>query len=381
MHPDSRYAIRQATIDDWPRIAAFINRNYGSDAMFKHRARWSWQFIDTPYGDADTAAPVWIALHEEEVVGQLALQPGLLRLGHELVPIGWIVDVMVDERHRGQHLSYRISDAIVATGRTLVTLTMAVATRKIMERAGCATLSPVHQMVRPGRLSGHTLTTLLGRVAANRAQWRTPIDWFVKSRAGPAMLAVCLSAAGSLVRATRRRRSSGAMWRTVAAPDLNAVDDLAARLVERTGASFDRQRAFFQWRFFSAPDLKYQYAEMIEKDEVRSVLVWRLPLPIELPVGTIVDILCDPDDAVAIGASIDHGVNAMGGRCEAIIAGASDPRFIREYAARGFVTVKLHRPTVVTRDKALLARIAGYTGPWHFSKADHDWDQVHPAEH
>ena len=382
MRADCKYQIRQATIRDWPRIKAFIDRTYGTEAPFKQRARWEWQFRHAPYdraGDAD-AVPVWIALHGEEVVGQIALQPGLLWLGGDPVPAGWIVDVMVDPRHRGEGLSHRINDAIVTTGRTLVTLTMAVATRRIMERAGCVTLPPVRQMVRPGRVSGTTIAALLERIAGNRTAWRDPVRLFVRSRIGPAALAGGISAAAAAARLGRPKRSD-ARLREVAAPDAEAVDRLAARLVARTGASFDRGRDFFAWRFAAAPDLDYRYAELPGDAGARALLVWRLPLPVELPVGTIVELLCDPDDSAAIGAAIDHALDAMRDGCEAIVAGASDPRFIREYAARGFVTVKTHRPTVVSTDSALLERIAKNPGPWHFSKADHDWDQVHPATH
>jgi hypothetical protein len=63
---------------------------------------------------------------------------------------------------------------------------------------------------------------------------------------------------------------------------------------------------------------------------------------------------------------------------EAIVAGASDPRFLNVLRRLGFVTVKRHHPTVVTEDPALAAAIAAQQ--WHFDKADHDWDQVHPVE-
>jgi len=33
----------------------------------------------------------------------------------------------------------------------------------------------------------------------------------------------------------------------------------------------------------------------------------------------------------------------------------------------------------VVRDPALKARMAAMPDAWHFTKADHDWDQVHPA--
>lgn len=374
------YVIRQATVRDWPRIAAFIDRTYGSSAPFKQRGRWDWQFRQTPYDPEEgDFAPVWIAINADDVVGQLALQPGLLRLEGDALQVGWIVDVMVDPAHRGRGLSHEINDAIVQSGRTLVTLTMAAATRNIMERAGCVTLPPVRQMVRVGRLSGKTISVLLSRTAENHANWRGLIDLFIASRVGPALVALALSVAARLVPVRILRPRPRPALQGSGLPDAATVDRLAAALAAKSGATFDRSGRFFSWRFGEAPDLEYRFAQGLDGQRPDVIAVWRMPSAVELPVGTLVDVLCDPDDSGALGAGIDHALAAMSGHCEAIIAGASDPRFVRELRKRGFVTVKTHHPTVVSSDRDLLARVAAHKAPWHFSKADHDWDQVHPA--
>ena len=154
------------------------------------------------------------------------------------------------------------------------------------------------------------------------------------------------------------------------------IERLAVALCRKCEAIFDRGETFYSWRFERAPDLDYKYGTSAD-----AAIVWRLPLPIELQIGTIVDILCDPDDDAAIGAAIDYAIVAMENRSEGIIAGASDQRFIKQLSRRGFFTVKRHYPTIASANKALLARIGSYAGSWHFSKADHDWDQVHPVDH
>jgi hypothetical protein len=374
------YEIRQATRDDWPAIAAFIDRCYGADAPFKQRARWDWQFSDTPFApETGDRVPVWIALDGATVAGQIALQPAMLWLEGEALPAGWIVDVMVDPAHRGKGLSHRINDAIAATGRTLVTLTMAPATRKVMEKAGCLTLPPVSQLVRPRRLSGSTIATLLDRIADNRPNLRVPLHAFTRSGIGPIAVAGALSLSAALARAAQARPAGPGCMQDCPAPEPAAIDRLSAQLVAKERGVFERGSEVFAWRFGAAPDLDYRFAQ--HSDDARAIVVWRAPTPVELPVGTIVDILADPDDAEAIGAAIDHAVARMAPETEALIAGASDPRFLDAFRRRGFVTVKKHWPTVVSTDRSLLSRIAGLRGTWHFSKADHDWDQIHPAQH
>jgi GNAT superfamily N-acetyltransferase len=373
------FAVRQAMIDDWEKIADFVARTYGAGAPFKHRARWDWQFINTPYtAETGGSAPVWIALDGDKVIGQIALQPGLLWLGDAPLPVGWIVDVMVDEHYRGLGLSHLILGAMAATGRTLVTLTMAAATRRMMEKAHCITLPPVQQLVRPGQLSGQTVATLLDRIAQNRSAWRKPISLFNRSFVGPATAAAAMSASAAISRLSQGAASELKLY-DVAAPSAAGLEHLSAKVLGGKRACFDRSPEFAAWRFANAPDLQYKYAELPGDSAARSLLVWREPLPLELPVGTIADIWADPDDAPAITASIEHAIGTMRGRCEAIIAGASDPRFVRAYTAQGFVKVKTHLPTVVSNDAALLDRLSQFGGTWHMTKADHDWDQVHPA--
>jgi hypothetical protein len=105
----------------------------------------------------------------------------------------------------------------------------------------------------------------------------------------------------------------------------------------------------------------------------------REPLAKELPVATIVEVLADPRDDQAIEAATGQAVAALAPGSEAIVAGASHPAHVAALRRHGFRTVRVHRPTVVTPDDTLRARIAAHPGPWHMTKADHDWDQVHPA--
>jgi len=374
--------IRQARLEDWPAIEAFLRDCYGASAPFKAGPRWRWQFVDTPYPPpGDTPVAVWIALQGGQVVGQLAVQPGRMFLQGEPWPAGWIVDVMVRPEFRGQGLGHRIHDVIVASGVTLVTLTMALATRRIAERAGAITLGPVLQMVRPGRLSGSTIDHILRRSVERRSGiLRAAGLTFLNSRIGPAAAAATLSAAGALVR-SRSPSPHAFDVRSVSSPDLAEIDGLFQACVAECPALFDRARPFLEWRFQRAPDLAYRWIEARRGDgQLAASALWRLPDPVELPVGTVVDVVAGPKDQPAMEAVIEAAVSNMAKSTEAIIAGASDPLHIAAFRRHGFRTVKVHRPTVVTRDARLAARIAALPGPWRLTKADHDWDQIHPAE-
>lgn len=376
------YEVRQARISDWPAIKAFIDHSYGAGAPFKQRPRWQWQFIDTPYpAEPDGLVPVWIALKDGAVAGQIALQPGRVWLEGEPHDAGWIVDVMIAPEHRGRGLGHKIHDAMVATGRTLITLTMAEATRRIAEKSGaCVTLGPVRQMVRVGRLSGRTVADVTGPIFDRRPKLRGIGRAFTGSGVGPAAAAAIASIAAAGQRLTLPK-SPKAEIRRVDAIDPAVADRLFAREVAAMPALWDRGGAFCSWRFDRVPDLRYGRALLMRGGVAEGQLVWRLPEPVELNVGTITDILADPADTQGIEALAAYAVREMAPRTEAIIAGASHPAHVRALSRLGFVTVKTHYPTVVTSDAVLAARFAELKDGWHYSKADHDWDQVHPVEH
>ena len=160
-----------------------------------------------------------------------------------------------------------------------------------------------------------------------------------------------------------------------------APDDVAAvaGAIQASGAAmFDRSPAFWRWRFEEAPDLAYRFARASRGGDCAGLAVWREPLACELPVGTLAEVLAPRGDEAALGALIAHACSAMAD-CEAVVAGAADPLVAAALRRAGFRQVKTHRPTVSSRDAEVLARIAAHQGPWHMSKADHDWDQIHPV--
>lgn len=371
--------VRQAKVADLPAIIEFVDRCYGASAPFKGEARWRWQFLGGPYAaEADDAAPVWLALDGERVVGQIALQPGRLYLDGEARPAGWIVDVMVDPAYRGQGLSHRIHDAMVESGRTLVTLTMAPATRRIAERAGAVTLPPVYEMLRMRGLTGATVKRALHeRVERRSGVVRAAARAFLGSGVGPAAVAA-LGRAGSAIRSRPRRHRL--VVSPVDRPEFAEVGALFEAYASGQAALFDRGQAFLSWRFGPTPDLEYQFIEARNQDgRLRGLAVWRPPHPAELAVGVLADIIADPEDREAIDALIMEAVGRLDPNVEAIVAGASHPAHVQALNNLGFFALKTHHPTVVSRDPALTEALRSRPRTWHFTKGDHDWDQVLPA--
>jgi GNAT superfamily N-acetyltransferase len=377
--------IRQASFDDLEQIDKFISDCYGIGAAYKRQPRIKWQFVDNPFQNRDDSnssqLPIWIAVDRNRVVGEIALQPARARLESDLIDTNWVVDVMVHPEFRGKGLGHAIHDAICSTGKSLLTLTMAAATRRIAEKANCVTLGPVNQMVRVRRLSSRTIKSLVAERAENRPNLRGLMSLFNRSIVGPPLAAASISSAAAIRRLMSKRSSTSDLYsvKDVETFDRAAIEEIVQQFRSQVPALIERSYEFCQWRFRSAPDLSYRLSELKREGQIVGYAVWRLPDPIELNVGTLVDLIVAPDNQHGSELLIEHAVQRMFDSCEAVIAGASHPAVIAALAQQGFETVKIHRPTFVSTDRGLSATVERLKDGFYFSKADHDWDQIHPA--
>lgn len=375
--------VRRASLEDMPGLLQFVGETYGAGAPFKDRARHRWQFEDTPFKADTTADPtIWLAEDGGRVLGTIAVQDGALWVGGRAVPASWIVDVMVHPEARGRGLSHRIHDRILAEREVLVTLTMAAATRRVAERAGCLTLGPTGQFILPHGLSGRSVARFLRYKSQFGSTGQRWLLWaFIATRIGPWAVAV-------LGRLTTKARRLGAPKPTPGARATTIrevtrfpgeVDALWEQVNPHIPAVFERSARFLNWRFVDCPGLTYRRFLLSHGDTLAGYLVTRVGEPAELPLGVVVDVFAPPDDLAALDALLAHGVAVLAPESEYLEAAASHPVWQKALRRAGFLQTRTMRPTVVCNDPALRDELAGLLEDWHFTKADHDWDQVHPV--
>ncbi|SMY09298.1 GNAT family N-acetyltransferase [Flavimaricola marinus] len=379
--PRPPLVVRRATAEDLPALLDFVGQTYGLGAPFKDAARHAWQFEDNPFRPASETAPtIWLAFDGRRVVGEIAVQDGMLWHEAGPVPAGWIVDVMVHPDYRGQGLSHRIHEAIMVERPVLVTLTMAPATRRVAERAGCLTLGPTRQFILPYRLSTRTVMRFLAyKAGAGSASRRAAIRLFNASRIAPMILA----GASRLFGAWRRWRAPKLLPARLSIAEVdhfpNSLDALWAANRGLFPAVFERSVRFLNWRFTQAPGLDYRCFLLRRDGSLVGYVVTRVGVKDELPLGVIVDVFADPRDHEALDALVAHACRVLRPSVEYIEAAASTPAWREALSRAGFIATKTMYPTVVCTDAELRDRLAQNPDGWHFTKADHDWDQVHPV--
>ena len=378
---DFKLHVRRATPDDITAILDFVDETYGDGAPFKNRARHRWQYEESPFTPEDETDPtIWLALDGATVVGTIAVQDGAIRLDGLTIPAGWIVDVMVHPRYRGRQLSHLIHDAIMQERPVLVTLTMAAATRRVAERAGCLTLGPTRQFIRPHRLRARTVARYLVYKSRYGTRWRKLLlRGFNLTQVGPWIVA----GLGRFAGWTRRRNPSIPFLKGFEVQEVerfpDTVDTLWEKISAKLGPVFDRSTRFLNWRFVECPGLAYRRFLLYREGMLVGYLVTRVAQEMELPAGIVVDILASPDDDAALDALLDLAARTLADETEYLEAAASHPAWQVALRRAGYIATRTMYPTVVCTDTQLRKRLASALNDWHFTKADHDWDQVHPV--
>jgi GNAT superfamily N-acetyltransferase len=371
--------IRRAALSDWPAIETFLGSTYGPLAAFKGAGRWHWQFVDNPVRTAISTAPsVWIAVHGEIVVGQIAVQAGLFWLDQEERPGGWIVDVMILPAYRGYKLGHRLYGAVAAEVPLLLMLTMAPATRRMALRAGAATLNTATQYSRWTRF----VASDIRRYVTQKTLYRPRLGRAARLAFGSLRLHFAAAAALNAVLTMRSwRRPTPVRNCLVEEAELTDVDFDAfwLQVKNRVEAAAVRNTAYMVWRFQKIPDLHYRCFVARRNGAMVGYSILRFTEPCEQRFGIISDLLALPGDLEAGRALIGHAIGFFGRAVCSVESVTSLPEHGELYRKFGFL------PTRTTRSTCSRGLSDSPTGGdhdetlWLFTKSDHDWDQIQVA--
>jgi hypothetical protein len=373
--------VRRARWQDQNAISDFVAEAYGDQAAYKGRARWQWQFVDNPFREGSAfPPPVWIACDRDRVIGQVAVQEGALQVKGRKLRAGWIVDVMILPEYRGRRLGHRLHDAVAAENDILVTLTMASATRRIVERAGAITLGKVNRYSRWLRLSDGALERYVKYHAARGGRISRVVgvafDRLRLNQLAPRLVNPMLA----LADITRRDHPAATDLEIVEVDVFGAdIDDLWERTRHEYPAIFARDRSYLNWRFVTVPQLDYRKFVARRSGRAVGLVVTRRCTPVELPFGIIAELYGSRHDSAVLAALLRHAIAQFGGEVASIQIATSIPEIDQIVKRQAFLKRSATEPTVVCRNPEIGAELLTLKDDWFFSKGDHDWDQIEPV--
>jgi GNAT superfamily N-acetyltransferase len=369
--------VRRARIEDRSAIEHFICCAYQELAPFKGPDRWRWQFVENPFlPNAKGFVPVWVVLDGDDVVGQIAVQATDMQVAGHAHAAGWIVDVMILPAYRGRGLGHLLHQAVAHDVPFLLTLTMAPATRRMAERGGAITLGPTHQFSRWTQLHAGDVRRYLVQRTAHRKRIAQAVRWACGSFAFHHVFALLVDPWLRL-RDRFRRRALPSVSIAEVERFGPAIDGLWQKAAAGYPAICPRNSRFLNWRFVDCPQLRYRIFLAYRDGVVVGYSVLRRTTPQELRHGIIVDLFADRRDLTVFRDLISHAVEHFGDEVASVECATSLPEIESILRKSGFFRSRTLAPTVVVSDPALHDEIRSLRNDWFFSKADHDWDQIH----
>ena len=274
--------------DDKRAVEALYRRVFGNDAADASRLRWDWQYRHNPNNPGDEPE-IWIAREGTTIVGQYATMPVKLSLKGREVLASWGMDVMVAPERQRQGLGevlFRTWDRNVGAA---LGLGLSDSSYRLFQKLNWPDVGPVPCLVKP-----------LTRRALRRPNWPQPLNRLVSALTLPIVL---------IVARTRPLRAEVRL--------IQRFDDSFTTLWDELAAKFEfavrRDAAYLNWKYISAPHVRYSIAVLRRNDRNIGYAVYRHLHEPRGRVTLMVDFLADPDDercvshAAATGSIGKHG--------------------------------------------------------------------------
>ena len=256
-------------------VEALYRRVFGHDAAEGSRLRWEWQYRrnpNNPRGEPE----IWIAREGPAIVGQYATMPVQVSVGGRSVRGSWGMDVMVAPERQRQGLGellFRTWDRNVGAS---LGLGLSESSYRLFQKLRWPDIGPLPCLVKP-----------LTRRAFRMPNWPVGLNRLVSAVTLP------------IVKIVSRTRPLGAEVRL-----MQRFDDSFTELWEQLAPRFDfavrRDAAYLNWKFVSAPHVRYNIAALRRDNRNVGYAVYRHLREPRGRVTLLVDFLVDPDDQAGL---------------------------------------------------------------------------------
>ena len=338
--------------DDRRAVEALYRRVFGNDAAEASRHRWDWQYRRNP-NNPGHEPEIWIAREGPALVGQYATMPVKLSLKGAEVLGSWGMDVMVAPERQRQGLGevlFRTWDRNVGAS---LGLGLSDSSYRLFQKLNWPDVGPVPCLVKP-----------LTRRAFRRPNWPVPINRLVSALTLPIVL---------IVARTRPLRAEVRL--------IQRFDDSITELWEALAPKFDlavrRDAAYLNWKYVSAPHVRYSIAVLRRDNRNIGYAVYRHLHEPRGRVTLIVDFLADPDDEGALRTLL-HWIDREARQADSdkIRVFAMHAGFRRVLRRSGYFQVKSTMEFVV-KINGIDVDPSFYenTDTWHITLGDSDQDR------
>lgn len=338
--------------DDRRSVEGLYRRVFGHDAAEASRLRWDWQYRRNP-NNPGQEPEIWIAREGPAIIGQYATMPVRLSVRGKEVQGSWGMDVMVAPERQRQGLGEQLFRTWDRNVGASLGLGLSDSSYRLFQKLRWPVVGPVPCFVKP-----------LTRRALRRPNWPVAINRLVSVITLP------------VVRIVARTKPLGAEVKLI-----ERFDESFTLLWERLAPQFDfavrRDAAYLNWKYVSAPHVRYWIAALRRDDRNVGYAVYRHLHEPRGRVTLLVDFLADPADEAGFRTLL-HWVDRE--------ARQADSDKIRTFAMHGAFRRVLRRSGYfqVKSTMEFVAKVNGvevdqafYDNPdrWHVTLGDSDQDR------
>ncbi|HXW07233.1 MAG TPA: GNAT family N-acetyltransferase [Vicinamibacterales bacterium] len=338
--------------DDRRAVEALYRRVFGQDAADASRLRWEWQYTRNP-NNIGRDPEIWIAREGTAIVGQYATMPVEVSVRGRAVRGSWGMDVMVAPERQRQGLGevlFRTWDRNVGAS---LGLGLSESSYSLFQKMRWPDLGPIPCFVKP-----------LTRRALRRPTWPVGLNRLVSVVTLP------------VVKLVSRTRPLAAEVRVIPKFD-DSFTELWDRVAPKFAFAVRRDAAYLNWKYTSAPHVRYSVAALRREDRTSGYAVYRHAHEPRGRVTLLVDFLADPDDAAGFSALlrwVDR--EARQADSDKIRTFAMHAGFRRIIRRSGYFQVKSTVQFVAkVNGLDVPADFYQHTDDWHVTLGDSDQDR------
>lgn len=338
--------------DDRRAVDGLYRRVFGNDAADASRLRWDWQYRHNP-NNPGGEPEIWIAREGPAIVGQYATMPVRLAVKGREIKGSWGMDVMVAPERQRQGLGevlFRTWDRNVGAS---LGLGLSDASYRLFQKLRWPDVGPVPCFVKP-----------LTRRAFRNPRLPVPINRLISALTLPIVL---------VVSRTRPMRAEVRL--------IHRFDDSFTQLWDALAPKFDvavrRDAAYLNWKFASAPHVRYSIAALLRNGQTAGYAVYRHLHESRGRVTLLADFLADPDDASGL-ATLLRWVDREARQADSdkIRTFATHAAFRRVLRRSGYFQVKSTVEFVIkVNDVDVPPAFYENTDQWHVTLGDSDQDR------
>jgi hypothetical protein len=338
--------------DDRRSVEALYRRVFGIDAAEASRLRWEWQYRRNP-NNPGGEPEIWIAREGPAIIGQYATMPVRLSVKGQELKGSWGMDVMVapERQRRGLgEVLFRTWDRNVGAS---LGLGLSDASYRLFQKLNWPDVGPVPCLIKP-----------LSRRAFRHPRLPVGVNRFISFLTWPLVLLLSRSLPVSAeVRVIQR------------------FDESFTKLWESLAPKFDvavrRDAAYLNWKFATAPHVRYSIAALVRDGSTAGYAVYRHLHEPRGRVTLLVDFLADPDDEKGIQTLLRWvDQEARAADSDKIRTFAMHAGFRRILRKSGYFVVKSTMEFVIkVNGVPVPGDFYQQTDAWHITLGDSDQDR------